>query len=150
MNSGDAVSKAPVALEGGDSFTLSGEERFHFDLKGWVCIPGVLGEDQIEACREYALLIHHHSERLEKVAREKPSLTGPLGDLLDHPVLAGILNEIIGPMSLALESETDHEFHAFRCESSFSMCLFRGVWNWWNRKEGALRNTFYSEDNQME
>ena len=109
---------------------MSGEERFQFDLKGWVCIPGVLSEDLIETCREYALLIHHHPERLDEVAQEKPSLTGPLGDLVDHPVLVGLLDEIIGPMSLALESDTDDEFYAFRCESSFSMCrsFSQGRW----------------------
>ena len=79
MNSGDTVSKAPVALEGGDSFTLSGEERFHFDLKGWVCIPGVLSDDQIEECREYALLIHHHPERLEKVRLGEAQFDGAIG-----------------------------------------------------------------------
>ena len=42
MNPGSTISKAPSGIEGGTSFALSGEERLHFDLKGWVCIPGAL------------------------------------------------------------------------------------------------------------
>ena len=32
---------------------MSDEQKYLFDLKGWICLPGLLSEDQLEAIRAH-------------------------------------------------------------------------------------------------
>ena len=96
---------------------MTPEQKFHFDLKGWVMIPAVLDNSTINACKKQLDLIHNHRDQLEEMEQIKPSLTGPLLELLDHPVLVDILNELIGPASQTLDADRS-EAYSFRLESS--------------------------------
>jgi len=92
------------------------ERRFLFDLKGWVCFPSVLTDDEISACREHLDLIYDEPGSIDPVFQSRPGLSGPLQDLLDHPVLAEVLSDIIAP-------DVEGKAYGFRCESNFTYRL---------------------------
>ena len=76
-------------------------QRYTFDVKGWICLPGLLSEDALGA-----ILEHQHkvlTERESLPPEERNCVGGPSQILLDHPVLAGILNEIVSHQGLASE-----------------------------------------------
>ena len=64
----------PLLLEEGDLpqknadgepvVALTDEQKYLFDVRGWLLVPGVLADDEIEAMREYALRVQNHSESL--------------------------------------------------------------------------------------
>ena len=80
--------------------TMTEEQKFLFDVKGWPLIPAVLSASEIRAVKEHLLTGGN-------------SFTGPAQELLDHPVVADILNEILS------ESSPQEDIHNFRCEDSF-------------------------------
>ncbi|MCE2397188.1 hypothetical protein J4G02_22005, partial [Candidatus Poribacteria bacterium] len=60
---------------------MTSEQKFFFDLRGWILLPAVLSEDEIEETKE------------EVYAGARQSYEGALQKLLDHPAIVGILNE---------------------------------------------------------
>ncbi|NKB70207.1 MAG: hypothetical protein GKR89_24310 [Candidatus Latescibacteria bacterium] len=81
---------------------MTEEQKFFFDLHGWILLPSVLGQAEIEAMKA------------EVYAGAKNGYQGALQELLDHPAVVGILNEI-----LAEEPFLSDDSHSFRCENSF-------------------------------
>lgn len=79
---------------------MTDEQKFFFDLKGWLLLPAVLSEGECEPIRKH-------------LYGGGNGYTGPAQELLDHPVLADILSEILG----GGPSPEDH--YNFRCENSF-------------------------------
>ncbi|MBT3266479.1 hypothetical protein HN371_04955 [Candidatus Poribacteria bacterium] len=92
------------------------ERRFLFDLKGWVCFPSVLTGDEVDACKQHIDRIYDDPDSIDPVFRSRPGLSGPLQDLLDHPVLAEVLSDVIAP-------DVEDKAHGFRCESNFTYRL---------------------------
>lgn len=83
---------------------MSDYEKFLFDLKGFLVIPGVLSEEEVRTVRE-------HTENLSKNPESLPGhhqapIAGPAEFLIDHPRVMGILQEVIdpGPERIRLES----------------------------------------------
>ena len=95
-----------------EAVPMTEEQRFIFDLKGWLCIPGVLTQDETEAIRQHVLRLKNDPESIDPL--ERYSYSGPAQILLDHPVVVGVLREVI-------EADRSEECYGFRCESSFSM-----------------------------
>ena len=87
---------------------MTDEQKFIFDLKGWIVIPGVLDAELTAAVREHVIAIKEvEPDNRYPLARwERPSQ-----DLLDHPVIVGVLSEIIG-------SGPSESSYGFRCEST--------------------------------
>ena len=81
---------------------MTEEQKFFFDLQGWILLPSVLSEAEIAAMKA------------EVYDGAKQGYQGALQELLDHPAVAGILTEI-----LAEEPYLGDNYHSFRCESSF-------------------------------
>jgi hypothetical protein len=79
---------------------MTDEQKFLFDLKGWLLLPAVLSEAECRAIRE-----HLHSGG--------NGFTGPAQELLDHPAVVEILSEILGGGPPA------EDYYNFRCEGSF-------------------------------
>ena len=73
--------------------------------------PRVLADDEIEAMREYALLVQQHPESLPE--HERSFVAGPLEKLTDHPVVVGFLNEF-----LAFPGLSSAECYGFRMEGT--------------------------------
>ncbi len=81
---------------------MTPEQKFFFDLNGWILIPGVLTNTEIEAMKQ------------EISAGAEQAYQGTLQNLLDHPCLVDILGEI-----LAHPPYPNEEAYGFRCEQSF-------------------------------
>ena len=80
---------------------MTEEQKFFFDLKGWILIPGVLSEAEIAPVKEH-------------VCNGGNAFTGPAAELLDHLVVVDILSEL-----LALGRVSD-DYYNFRCEGMFT------------------------------
>ena len=82
---------------------MTAEQKFFFDLHGWILLPAVLSDGEIETMKS------------EVYAGAGQSYQGALQELLDHPAIVGVLNEI-----LAEDPFLADEYHSFRCEGSFT------------------------------
>ena len=91
---------------------LSEEQKFIFDTRGWLIIPGVLTESEIEEAREFCYRLQKDS--LSIPAAQRSSFGGPLVKLIDHPAILGFMNEFVADPYIWSE-----EAYGFRMESSF-------------------------------
>jgi hypothetical protein len=73
---------------------LTDEQKYIFDMRGWLMIPGVLSAAEIE--------------------QQQTIFGAPLQPLMDHPVVVGFMNEFLCTPYLASE-----ECYGFRMEMSF-------------------------------
>ncbi|MBT6145596.1 MAG: phytanoyl-CoA dioxygenase [Gemmatimonadetes bacterium] len=95
-----------------DPVEMTEEQKFLFDLKGWILIPGVLEPDLLGQLRDHVTRLRQDPESLP--AHERYSLAGPAQELVDHPAITGVLREILAP-------DPSEDSWGFRCESSFPM-----------------------------
>jgi hypothetical protein len=79
---------------------MTDEQKFFFDLKGWLLLPAVLTDREIADVKEHLLA-------------GGDGFHGPAQALLDHPAIVEILNDTLS------EREPAEEYYNFRCESSF-------------------------------
>ena len=91
---------------------LTDEQRFLFDLKGWLLLPGILDAAQTTACRDHVL------QSVEQCASVSSSSSGaayvdPVAELFDHPEVVSILEEILS------DRKPSDDYYDFRCEDSF-------------------------------
>ena len=70
-----------------EAVPMTDEQRFFFDLKGWITLPGVLAADEVE---EMKAAVYGGATR---------SYEAPMDRLLDHPAIVGILTEILADES---------------------------------------------------
>ena len=99
---------------------MTPEQKFFFDLRGWILLPAVLSETDIEEMKA------------EVYAGAKQSSEGALQKLLDHPAIVGILNEI-----LSEDPFVKDDCYGFRCEGSFTTVRSPG-WSKSERGDGGL------------
>ena len=78
---------------------MSEEQKYLFDLKGWITLPGLLDEAQLKPIREHQMRFLYHPEELPEAERDNHG--GPSQVLLDAPAVVGVLNEIISHPPLA-------------------------------------------------
>ena len=97
--------------DGLDVVDLTQEQKYLFDTRGWLLVPGVLDTADIEAMRDYALRIQDDPESLPE--HERCHVAGPLQKLADHPVVVGFLNEFLAHPHLS-----SADSYGFRLESS--------------------------------
>ena len=97
---------------------LTEEQKFTFDTHGWLCIPGVLDEAELEEMRAFCYRLKDRPESLPE--HERTPIAGPLEKLLDHPVVVGFCNEF-----LAYHRLDGDDHYGFRFETSF--LFYRGV-----------------------
>jgi hypothetical protein len=90
---------------------MNDEQRFFFDLKGWLLLPGILSEAECRAVREHiGAAVPAESGCNGPHCREL--FTGPAQELLDHPAVVDVLGDILMGMK-------DDLAYPFRCEDSF-------------------------------
>ena len=90
---------------------MTEEQKFFFDLRGWLVLPAVLADAELEAMRAQC---YAGVDRLqERAGGVKDGHSGVLQTLLDHPAVAGVLAEI-----LSEEPFDREECYGFRCEDS--------------------------------
>ena len=81
---------------------MTEEQKFFFDLRGWILLPAVLSSAEIDGMKK------------EVYDGAKNGYEGLLQKLLDHPAVVGILTEL-----LAEPSFVSNDYYSFRCENSF-------------------------------
>ena len=91
---------------------LTQEQKYTFDRNGWLLIPGVLTESEIEGMRDFCYRLSRDRESLPE--HERSTYGGPLQALTDHPVVVGFANEFLATPLLASE-----DCYGFRMEMSF-------------------------------
>lgn len=87
---------------------MTEEEKFLFDVRGWVLLPGILPEEECRLVKDHLL-------------GGGDGYTGPAQELLDHPAVVDILNETLS------EAEPAEDCYNFRCENSFKT-IRKGGW----------------------
>ncbi len=95
-------SHEPMPLAPGEKL-MTPEQKFFFDLRGWILLPSVLSEAEIEEMKT------------EVYAGARHSYEGTLQNLLDHPAIVGILNELVADERFIFD-----DCYGFRCENSFT------------------------------
>ena len=65
--------------------SMTEEERFRFDLAGFLVRPAILTADEVKEIREQIYLIKHDPESLPPEHRDVPG--GPSSVLIDHPAV---------------------------------------------------------------
>ena len=109
---------------------LTAEQRYAFDLRGWLLIENVLSEDEIAAAKEHITRLHTDRESLSE--HHRSSMGGPCVDLIDHPVVVGFMHEFVyqpftdGSKTPPLGNQS---CYGFRMEMSFSQYRQRGDGN---------------------
>jgi hypothetical protein len=81
---------------------VTDEQRFFFDLRGWILLPAVLSQEEIDATKA------------ECYGGAKKAYEGELQNLLDHPAIVDVLTDLLSDEPFVRE-----DAYAFRCESSF-------------------------------
>ena len=95
---------------------MSEEQKYLFDLKGWICLPGLLSEEELIPVREHQMKFLYERDSLPPDERDNHG--GASQILLDHPAVVGVLNEIISHQALANETcygfRYDHTYTSHR------------------------------------
>ena len=74
---------------------MTDEERFRFDLTGFLVRPAILEAAEVAAIVAQIDRIKHAPESLPPEHRDVPG--GPASILIDHPQVIDVLHEVIGP-----------------------------------------------------
>jgi hypothetical protein len=131
-----STTEQPVALpaknaDGLDVIPLTDEQRYTFDLNGWLLVPNVLSKDQVEEMREFCHLLKKEPEKVSE--KDGSSIGGPLEALTDHPFAVGFMQEFLSNPRFASET-----VYGFRFELTFMAYRFGELANDnWNPHGGG-------------
>jgi hypothetical protein len=107
----EAVDLPRTTADGKPVIDLTPEQRYLFDTRGWLLIPGLLNAAEVEEMRAFCYRLHDDPESLPEVQR--CPIAGPLEPLMDHPFVVGFMNEFLAHPDL-----TSQDCYGFRMESS--------------------------------
>lgn len=95
---------------------MTDEQKYRFDVKGWIALPGLFTEEELAPIREHQLRFLNDRESLPP--EERNNHGGPSQVMLDHPAVVGVLNEMLSQQSLAADDcygfRFDHTYTSFR------------------------------------
>ncbi len=86
------------------------EQKYLFDMRGWLLVPGVLSEDELVEMQAFGYRLRHEPESIPE--HERSPLGGPMQKLAEHPYVVGFLNEFLAHPALSSQ-----ECYGFRMES---------------------------------
>lgn len=72
---------------------LSPSQKYAFDLRGWLLVPGVLSEEETLPIREHIKQLHTAPFSIPE--KDRSPLGGPCERLIDHPIVVGFMNEFV-------------------------------------------------------
>jgi hypothetical protein len=102
----------PLANADGDPvIEVTQEQKYLFDTRGWLLVPGVLDPTQIDTMQTRAEQVRDNPESLPE--HERNYISGPLEKLTDHPVVVGFLNEFLAHPHLS-----SPDCYGFRMDST--------------------------------
>ena len=102
----------PRNADGLEAIYFTEEQRYLFDTRGWLAIPGVLDPEEAAEMREFCVRLRNERESIPE--KHRSSIGGPLERLTDHPLVLGFMNEFLAHPPLATD-----EGYGFRLENSF-------------------------------
>ena len=102
---------------------MSPAQQYLFDLKGWICLPGLLSEEELARVRAHQHKFLYERDSLPPEHRDNHG--GPSQILLDHPAVVGVLNAILSHQALASE-----ECYGFRYDHTYTSHRKAGHDNW--------------------
>jgi len=91
------------------AFAMTEEQKFFYDLRGWILIPNVLLSSEIDEMKAEAYACDG-----SRSLRNSRGYVDSLQKLLDHPAIVGILTEILSEPPYLSD-----DYYSFRCENSF-------------------------------
>lgn len=91
---------------------LTQEQKYIFDMRGWLLIPAVIAEDELKEMQAFCKRLQQDPESIPEAHRT--TYGGPLEALMDHPAVVACANEFLATPGLASES-----CYGFRMEMSF-------------------------------
>ena len=95
---------------------MTDAQKYTFDLKGWICLPGLFHEERLDRIRQHQMDFLYRRDALPPEERDNHG--GPSQVLLDHPAVVGVLNEILSHRPLATEDcygfRYDHTYTSHR------------------------------------
>ena len=106
---------------------LTAEQKYAFDLRGWLLVPGVLTEAEMEPMRKHVIRLHSAPDSIPE--KDRSSLGGPCESLIDHPVVVGFMNEFVyNPFTDGTKSPPlgNQHCYGFRMEMTFSQYRHAG------------------------
>lgn len=106
----DAIELPTTNADGLPVIELTTEQKYLFDLRGWLLIPGVLSADEAAEMRDFCLRLKFKPESIPE--HERNTLGGPLQRLADHPLVVGFMNEFVAYPGLS-----GRDCYGFRQES---------------------------------
>ena len=116
------------------ALTLTDEQKYLFDTRGWLLMPGVLTDAEIREMREFCYRLKCEPETIAPAQRS--SLGGPLERLIDHRAVVGFMNEFVADPYAGSENG-----YGFRLESSFMALRAQGANNF-NPHGGSGASSF--------
>ena len=119
---------------------ITDEEKFLFDLQGYLVIKDVLTEDEVSELNEIADEKFPNTTGPDAQRRALVSLWGePYIRLIDHPKIVPYLVELLGP-----KFRLDHDYCIFMKQGDDGLQLHGGnsIENdhWYRYKDGVMRN----------
>ena len=102
--------------DGQEVIPMTEAQKYLFDLKGFIALPGLLAEEELQEIRAHQMKFLYERESLPTDERDHHG--GPSQILLDHPAVVGVLNEILSYQALATEQcygfRYDHTYTSHR------------------------------------
>ena len=98
-------------------------QRYQFDLKGWICLAGLLSEAQLGPIRAHQMNFLYQRDSL--LPEERDNHGGPSQVLLDNPAVVGVLNAVLSHQALATE-----DCYGFRYDHTYTSHRKAGHDNW--------------------
>ena len=97
---------------------LSEDQRFVFDTRGWLLLPGLLTDGQIASMRDFCYNLKNDPDSIP--THHRSSIGGPLEGLVDHPAVVGFMDEFVA------NGYASENCYGFRLESTFSTIRSKG------------------------
>lgn len=117
---------------------MTDEEKFIFDLQGYLVIKGVLNDDELAELNAIGDKAYPYDDP-DALGREESVLYWgePFKRLIDHPCTLPYLVELIGP-----KVRLDHDYRIFMQEGDRLAGLHGGTGNthWYIYRNGMMRN----------
>jgi hypothetical protein len=129
--------KPAVNADGLPVVPMTDDQKFEFDLRGWILLPGLFSEEELVPMREHLYKLRDNRDALPPEQRHMYG--GPCQRLLDHPVLVGVLNEILSHQGLATE-----DCYGFRYDGSHFVIRSTDMDNFGPHGGGGLHNFAHS------
>lgn len=126
---------------------MTPEEKFIFDLQGYIVIQNVLSQEEVDILNEIADEKLKDQEEINdglKIPRRVSLWGKPYQNLFDHPNITSYLNELLGPRFRA-----DHDYAIFMRNGAHKGNLHGGDSgafsgragdHWYKYRDGVMRN----------